>query len=264
MRRKKSKAPETINETMLRQIRRKKKLRLYRRIKRMIALVFVIVLSVAYFRSDISKVKSYKVNENQFYTQEEVLKIGDLDLDTYFLTPSFIIEKKLEKNPLIEKADVKKNLEGQFEINITEAKVIGYLNDDEKSVLVQGEGVNKVNTYNNLELPKISGLNDEQLKLLDTNFEQIDKELPFMISEIIQYSESYNNNMVMLVMNDGNRVVSGYNGLYLLNNYKNILPQISGHHICLYLDDISGNIIKQTKCGISAQIVEKETEEVSE
>lgn len=253
--------PETINETMLRQIKRKKKQRARRRIKRFITLIILVSISIAYFKSDFSKVKSYKVSKNQFYTQEEVLKIANLNLDTYFLTPSFLIEKQLEEDPLIESAEIKKNFEGQFIIDITESKVIGYLADDVNSVLVQGEGLNKVNHYNSLELPRIYGLNENQLKELDSGFAKIDKELPFMISEILHHSESYNDDMVMLIMNDGNRVVSGYNGLYLLNNYFAILPQLSGHYVCLYLDDISGNIIKQTKCGVSASNLEELNEE---
>lgn len=259
-----SNMPETISETMLRQIKRKKRLRLYRRIKRMFALIALISIVVAYFKSDFSKVKSYKINENQFYTEEEILKTADLDLETYFLTPTFVIERKLEENPLIEKAELKKDFSGQFKIRITDAKIIGYLSDDTKKVLVQGRGVNTINRYNNLELPRISGLNEEQLALLDSGFEKVEKEYTFMISEILHHSESYNNNMVMLIMDDGNRIVSGFNGLYLLNNYKAIKPQLTGHQVCLYLDDISGNIIKQTKCGVSAKPIEESNEETSE
>lgn len=260
---KRYKTPETINETMLNQIKRKKRLRLYRRIKRFLALVAIILISIVYFKSDFSKVKSYKVSENQFYTQDEILKIANLNTETYFLTPSILIEKDLEKDALIGKADLKKDFKGQFKLKVTESKVIGYLDKDNNTVLVQGKGINKVGHYNNLELPRIIGLNDEQLELLDKGFEEVDKELPFMISEITYHKESYNNNMVMFIMNDGNRVVSGYNGLYLLNNYKAILPMLTGKQACLYLDDISGNIIKQTQCGVIAQEI-NEDEEVSE
>ena len=50
-------------------------------------------------------------------------------------------------------------------------------------------------------------------------------------------------------MNDGNRITTSYKCIYLLNRYRKILPQLEGTHVCLFIDEYSGNIIKQnTDC----------------
>ena len=95
------------------------------------------------------------------------------------------------------------------------------------------------------DMPRIGEFSNEQLTKMNQAFESVDVSILTMISEIIPHSETYNSDMVMLIMNDGNRVITGYDGVSLINQYKRILPQLEGTHVCLFMDELSNSIIKQ-------------------
>ena len=98
-------------------------------------------------------------------------------------------------------------------------------------------------------IPRIGDFTQEQLEMLDDAFEKVNSEVLAMVSEILPHVESYNDQMVRIIMNDGNRVTTSYGGIHLLNSYKKILPQLEGTHVCLFMDEFTGNIIKQnTDC----------------
>lgn len=209
----------------------------------------MIGLAVLYLMSDLSHVKSLTVNGNFVYSDAMILKKAGLDYDSSFiLTNRFWIARQLEKDELIEECKVIKNMQGGIEIQIKEKKIIGYLKEDEKSLLVQGTGLISMNQMDDKlihNIPRLSDLNPAQLKELDEAFANVEDEYVYMISEIIPFQTSYDANMVQLIMMDGNRINTSYRGIQLINNYKEILQQLEGTHVCLYVDEFSGNIIKE-------------------
>lgn len=236
----------TIEEKMLQKVNKKKKRKRNRKIIKFVFLMSAIGLLGFYLISDISKVKSITVVNNVVYSDEEILEKAKIDYkSSYLLTLRFWTNYMLEKDPLIKNASLSKNLQGGFTITIEEEKIIGYVADSPNNVLIQGKGMVKVDNLNIQNISRLSGFNDQQLKMLDEAFSKVKVELLPMISEIIPHSESYNENMVKIIMNDGNRITSSYEGIYLINNYKKILPQLQGTHVCLFMDEYSGNIIKQ-------------------
>lgn len=237
----------TIEESLLRQVKQKKRKRRNKRIARFALLVSLIVLVVFYLTSDMSKVKSLTVKNNVHYTDSQILELAGIDYDSnYILTMSLYVNHKLEKNSLIADAKLKKDLHGGFTIYIEEEKVIGSLKENPQLLLIQGKGIENISNISLKSIPRIGAFSDEQLLKLNESFENVDSKVLTMISEILPHAETYNSEMVRIVMNDGNRITSSYDGISLINSYKKILPQLEGTHVCLFMDELSGNIIKQS------------------
>lgn len=237
----------TIEESLLRQVKKKKRKRRNKRIARFALLISLIVLVVFYLTSDMSKVKSLTVKNNIHYSDSQILELANIDYDSnYILTNSFYVNYKLEKNSLIADAKLKKDLHGGFTIYVEEEKVIGSLKENPQLLLIQGKGVENISNISLKSIPRIGAFSDEQLLRLNESFENVDSKVLTMISEILPHAETYNSEMVRIVMNDGNRITSSYDGISLINSYKKILPQLEGTHVCLFMDELSGNIIKQS------------------
>lgn len=236
----------TIEERLLKQVKQKKRKRRNKKILKFILLIGFVSIIVFYLFGDISKVKSLTVTNNRYYNDRQILEIADIDYDSrYVLTISLWVNYKLERDPLIKDAHLKKDLQGGFTIDVEEERIIGYLTSEPNLVLVQGKGIVKIENISLSHMPRIGEFSNEQLEKLNKSFEKVDASLLAMISEIIPHSETYNNDMVMIIMNDGNRVISGYDGISLINQYKKVLPQLEGTHVCLFMDELSNSIIKQ-------------------
>lgn len=240
----------SIEEKLLRQAEKKRRKKRKRKLIRLVFLFSALCLLILYLFSDMSKVKSLTVLNNIYYSDEQILEKAQLDYhSSYWLTIRFWVNHLLEQDPLIKDASLSKDLQGGFTITVEEEKIIGYLNSDPSQILIQGTGMQTINDIELQNVPRLGEFTDEQLQMLDDGFEDVDTEILSMVSEILPHSESYNANMVRIVMNDGNRITTSYKGIYLLNSYKKILPQLEGTHVCLFMDEYSGNIIKQnTDC----------------
>lgn len=252
----------SIEEKLLEQVEKKKKKKKNKRILRFVLIICSLCLVVFYLLSDMSKVKSLTVQNNSLYSDEQILEKTGLSYESsYILTVRWFVNWKLEKDPLIQKASLKKDLQGGFTIYIEEEKVIGYLKEQPTMLLIEGEGLYEVSDVHAKNMARIGDFNEEQLAKLNEAFKEVEAGALNRVSEILPYSESYDSDMVMFVMNDGNRVKTSYGGIYLLNNYRRILPQLEGTHVCLFMDELSGSIIKQSgECTASSSKTDENVE----
>lgn len=238
-----------LEKRYLSQLNRKKKIRTRRRILRLVGLLIIALLVVAYFSSDISKVKTLTVENNMLYSDEQILSKAELDYQSsYVLNPGFLIKMRLKNDPLIKDVSVTKTWGGGITISVDESLIIGYLKDAPQTLLVQGIGklnADELSQLNAVMIPRIGSFTDEQLTMLDEAFEKVDKDVMPLISELEPYVTSYDENMVQFVMIDGNRVTTSMKGVEMLNSYRSVLKELEGTHVCLYMDDISGNIFKE-------------------
>lgn len=238
-----------LEKRYLSQLNRKKKIRTRRRILRLVGLLIIALLVFAYFSSDISKVKTLTVENNMLYSDDQILEKAGLDYQSsYVLNPGFLIKMRLKDDALIKEAKVTKTWGGGITISVDESLIIGYLKDSPQTLLVQGIGkmdTEELSQLNAVMIPRIGGFTDDQLIMLDEAFENVDKDVMPLISELEPYETSYDKNMVQFVMIDGNRVTTSMKGIEMLNSYRSVLKELEGTHVCLYMDDISGNIFKE-------------------
>ncbi|MCI9524963.1 MAG: FtsQ-type POTRA domain-containing protein [Erysipelotrichaceae bacterium] len=217
---------------------------------------FLIVLF--YFLSDISKVKSLKVSGNTYYSEQEILNMADLSYETrYVLMPQFLIVWNLEKQELIESVEVHKNWYGAIRIDVEEKKILGSMQDkDGKTyVIVPGTPIKKIEVDDKhkaqlAHFPFIGDFDEENLqKLVDAfnmNKREVEADMISMISEIHPYERSYNKHMVKLIMQDGNTLFSSYEGIPLLNDYKQVLRASMKSHVCMDLDETNASIYESS------------------
>lgn len=238
----------------LQQIRlqRQRKMRKRRRIRRFLLLA-VLVLIVLYFASDLSKVHSLSVQGNYYYSDAEIYARAGVSYETrYLLKPAFLMERSLKNDELIDSASVQKDLSGVVHIDVKEKLIVGYLLKDDRCYLLTSEGkqveVSEDKRASVLRFPLLSGFSDEQLHALAAAFdavkEQVDEDVLSRISEILPYETSFNENMMRVVMRDGNTLYGSYEAAGVLQIYESVLAKLQGNNVCLYMDEENGAMSK--------------------
>lgn len=217
-----------------------------------------LILAIGYFLSDVSKVKSLNISGNTYYSEQEILNMADLSYETrYILMPEFLITWNLEKQELIDSVSVHKNWYGAIRIEVKEKKILGSIKgaDGKTFVVIPGTPVKKVEVDEQhlsrlVHFPVIGDFDDENLqKLVDAfnmNKREVDADLISMISEIHPYERSYNKHMVQLIMQDGNTLFASYEGIPLLNDYKQVLRASMKSHVCMELDETNASIYESS------------------
>ena len=99
------------------------------------SIVFVLASLVVYYFSFDSRTHVLSSSGN-YYTDKQIYQIADVSTDTrLWLTPGFLIENRLESNPLIADAMVHKS-QNKISFEIEEKVVIGYYVQDNKNYLL--------------------------------------------------------------------------------------------------------------------------------
>ncbi|MEG0313905.1 MAG: FtsQ-type POTRA domain-containing protein [Erysipelotrichaceae bacterium] len=248
------------HDERLKKILNKKKRR--KRIRRGATLLLILVV-IGYFTSDISKVKSIKVTNNHFYSEEDILNQVGINYESrYILQQQFIISYKVKDNELLDGINVYNDWYGGIVLEVNEKKVIGYTSGkdgiilfaDGSTIALNEELLKKVNAA-----PLISNIKKENYKKLAEVFNELEKETINSISEIRAYKTSYDDNMLELIMQDGNKIRSTYKGIEVMkakkdeqgndkSPYKEILKELKGTHVCLVLDEVNHSAYKEKSC----------------
>lgn len=245
---------EKLQEIQDKKRRRKRK----RKFLKLIFLCGFMIFIVFYFISDYSKVKSLSVDGSRFYEDEEIFKKAGLSYDTRFiLMPSFYISHNLEKDPLIKKVKVEKNMQGNITLKVKEEKIVGYQIKDNKNIsLLKSDGTFVKLGVENLDkitqLPLLGEFPKDVYTKLGKSFDQgkkgVSQEVISMISEITLSPTTYDEFMVKLLMQDGNVVYASFNSMSLLNDYKRVLPKLKLEKACLWADMESRTFTSSSQC----------------
>jgi hypothetical protein len=86
-----------------------------------------IIVMFAYFMMPVSRVHGISVSGNLNLSRSYILNLAGVSEDSiYYLSLPVILERKLEHDPLIEKADVSLERDNTISITVDEADVLGY------------------------------------------------------------------------------------------------------------------------------------------
>jgi len=239
------------------QDRKKRRKVRWRRVKRLV-IVIVLVIGTVYFSSNYSKVQSLSISGNTYYSDNDILNMADLSYETrYIIMPKCLISWNLEKYDLIDSVDVIKNWQGAIHVEVHEKKILGSVKgeDGKHYLIVCGNPYEKI-TVDDAHLsslvnyPVLGKFDEENMqKLVDAfivNRREVNEDMIAMISEIQPYARSYDEHMVKLVMQDGNTLFSSYDGIPLLNDYKQVLRSSSKSHVCMELDETNASIYESS------------------
>lgn len=227
-------------------------------------IVGAIILVALYFISDFSNVFHVVIRGNIYYTDEEVRQLSLVtDIDKYILVDTKKVEERLEEDKLIKEAKVNKLDNHVIEIFIEEYKIIGYANEDSTTnlVLINDDRieVNKENMRLIEQVPLIAGYDKEGMSAIEKGFENLSVDLIGEISEIHHYSFSYDENMMELIMHDGNYCFVSSIGLHMLNQYYNVISnlEVGDDKQCLFIDEVT-NTYQNRACPWEKDVIEIE------
>lgn len=203
--------------------------------------IILILLIVLYF--GINSLLNYKI-QNIIIYNDGVLKdniiidqAGISDYPSFFKTFNGNIEKNIEKNPLVEKATVKKEFLGIVKIYVDEYDLLFYKKSNNKAVLSNSA---ELVVDNDIILPTlINYVPDEQYELLIKRLSKVDKEILNSISEIQYDPNDVDDERFLLSMSDGNYVYTNLSKMTILNNYKKIYKETGNVNGTLYLDSVN-------------------------
>lgn len=236
------------------------------------AIIFLLSSFLVYFFSDDSKVKVITCTGNYYYSDQEILKTAHVNAQTrLWLTPMFMVSDEVKTLPLVDTVQIHRS-GGKLEIEVKEKTVIGYYVKDDSNYVLTTEGesikIDEEDLMQIVHFPLLSGFDSKQLKNVAKQFKKYKKELSRDViekmAEIIPYESSYDANMLQITMQDGNKVCTTLESLYMITNYSSMLNQLEGKNVCLVLDKDNSAIEKINCDQLSGNKPKEETEETEE
>lgn len=197
------------------------------------------ILLIIYMIIPSSKVKTISVVGNNYLDKDLIVEKSNLSLDSlYLFSFDFIIENKIKKIPFIDSVNVSHENNNMILIEVVEKQPFGYRIDRDPEILCTDDTVVLLESeYMNIipRLPLVEGFDDEQqTHLLCKAFMELDPKVIESISDVHMFDLSYDNEALLIYMNDGNYFVTSYYGLPILNSYTSIASNFERNGICLY------------------------------
>ncbi|MBB3109061.1 cell division protein FtsQ [Paenibacillus phyllosphaerae] len=155
-----------------------------------LVLLFIVILSVLFFNSSISKISAITVEGERFNTaQALILTAGIAQGDTFFGTTEKVVEERLKKLPTVESAVVTKSFPGKVNIVVKEFAPVAYelsAQGELTAILSNGSSIS-AGSDNVVDKPILSGWKkDDPIKAkLGMELAQIPPDLLTDFSEII-------------------------------------------------------------------------------
>ena len=202
-------------------------------------LTFILIIIGAVYKIANLKITNIYIKNNYYLTDLEVIETAKIkDYPSTFQNSCKKIEKRLEKNPLIKTAKVKKTYFTRVYIDIEENSLLFYDINTSKIVLKDGT------TFSgNYDVPTlINQVPKKVYKKMLTKFALIKPNILNNISEIKYDPDSVDKERFLLTMSDGNYVYITLSKCSNINNYLKYIKEFNNKKGILYLN--SGEYFK--------------------
>lgn len=200
--------------------------------------IILIVGSIFYFTSSLSKLSVIYFEGLHYVSRSELIHLTGLTYQDYFLQlDTQKIAEDILKHPLVTSVDVKKTGLNQLNIEVKEKDIIGCVELDggfryvlSDGTLIENDQAIKVTCQGTV----IYGLTEENLKesILSLFIESMTKLDPILINLIkeIHYEPMYGDvNRFSLFLKDGNTInVNSYSMVNKLKYYQTMVDTVSG------------------------------------
>jgi hypothetical protein len=193
------------------------------------SMFFVIIACFTlYYLSDASKIKSIKVVNNEFISENYIKSILEFEINDSLITlfPK-IREWKLKDNKLFEDIKISVTDNNCVVINVKENRIVGHFISNGKTSFILGDGSIvdfKAQYIDNLALiPLFVDIELDKIKVIAVEFNKLSFDTLTRISEVHNLSFTYDHNMVKLVMDEEFYIVSSLAGLPYVENYIDII-----------------------------------------
>lgn len=237
----------------------------------------MVLIFTVYLLSDQSKIAGVQVEGNQYLSTQEIMSITGINENSrsLFVFES-LIQNTAKKHPLIQDVTIKEDAQGVIQILVTEKELVGYHYLSNPQILTkEGELIEMSDDLMFLitRIPLIVGFNangseteENELSLLQRlakAMKAVDSSKIQMISEIHQYSYSYDENGILCRMQDGNRVYGSFYSIGVLNDYNKIASALPQKKNCVYIDEMTKNPYTSL-CPEEQQALEEQQKEQEE
>ena len=197
-------------------------------------LIILLLIGIFYVLSLI-KVRTYYVYNNNYLSDNEVLKELELNKDTSFITintPQLKLNAK--KSKLIKDVSIKRTLDLEIKVNIKEYRMLFYDSINKKTVIENGKSIDYLDT----NIPVLINKVDDKTVFdnLIKKMKKINLKTSNMISEITYSPNGIDKERFLFSMNDGNYVYVTLTKLSKINEYKSIIESVENKKGILYLD----------------------------
>lgn len=203
------------------------------------AFIIIILLALILIYIYSLKISVITVKGNTLYSEWEIIKLAGLDnYPSSMQSISGLIENKLEKDPYIKKAKVKKHFITEINIEVEENSPLFYYVPNKKTVLENGK-----ETDSNFPVPTL--VNYVPNKIYDSFLEEMantDYKIIKRMSEIKYDPNEVDDERFLITMNDGNYVYLTLTRFNKINHYIEIIKEFNNKKGILYLD--SGEYFK--------------------
>lgn len=228
--------------------------------KALLGVILIVLVSVGvYLLSPATQIQALSCTGNYYYTPQQIYSMAGVKInDRTFLHSPNQVESTLEKNPLIESAVVK--LDGQnMSIDVKEKTIIGYFEQDGFQYLVSSDGerirlTDQIDSSTLVHFPLLAKMEDGSIANMDQvakevrrHPERLTKEVLEKIAEIQPWQETYDKDMLKLVLQDGNTVFTSIRSLYMMSAYQQVLANLQGDNVCFLLDGQNG-VVNKVAC----------------
>ncbi len=217
----------------------------YKRLLKLSLLLATFLLLGVYLLSSDSRVSAVVIEGNHYLDESYIEDISGIKQNNilFFQIP-FLKEIKLQNDPMIESADVSFVSGNVITITIKEKKVIGYRYEDDQAYILLSDNTKAELKSEYLDIiasvPLINGFTEsEQTRLLCKAFDDVDQNMIENISEISQYSLSYDDEAMKIQMRNGSYFLGNYQNLDKLNQYYSIYSKMSDKSQCISADENS-------------------------
>ena len=226
-------------------LEKRNRMRLNKRIQSIawiLRITFVLLL-IAYIVSPLSRIQVIRVIGNEIFSKEYILETSQIEIgDIYYGIIPFAIENRLQKNPLIKKANVERHGSRIISITLQEKEVIASFDLDGSLHYLCTDGTYTPLTNDNsgymTRVPYIVGLEEDMdlLISLAKPLSKVNKDVLEMMSEIVWYKLNYDNTQLKVNMVDHNYVFISIGNMESINSYRKIAATLTSSNECIYYD----------------------------
>lgn len=219
---------------MAKKIVKRKKLRLFRLL--LILIVFFGLFFGMYFYLKMP-ILNLIVSGSSYLEDDYILKMAKLDdYPSFWLSNMYKKEKKLEKSPYINKAEITRKFFHIVKIDIEENRALFVDQADGKIVFYDGTKLLEEKYI--FRVPRLMNyVPDDKYEDYIKGMKEIDDNILGKISDIEYVPNDLDKERFLLYMDDGNMVYLTLTKFTMINYYNDVLEQLEDRKGILYLDN---------------------------
>lgn len=221
--------------------------------------LFVLVL---FYFLPASRVRSVSIQGNYYLDRSYIMQLSGVTLkDRFYLTLPMQVERRLERDAMIEDAKVTLQSGNVISIEVKEKQPVGYRYEDEPVILFSDNTKTQLKSdYLEIiaSLPFIIGFEeDEDTRLLVKALNEVDPVMIEDIAEISEFALSYDPQAIKILMRNGGYFISDFYNLDKINLYNGVYSQLKDKNNCIYAT-ISTNKVSAWACPWDEENIELE------